>query len=234
MKLSLSTDWPIVGVKRKIFSSRRLLVFLMAGAVLLFGPQLLAIAYFSNDIYTDLNDTPHKEYAIVFGALVHDDRQLSDVVRERIDAAILLHQQGKVKKLFISGDNRHNEEVATIARYAVSRGIAETDIVMDRLGIDTNDTCRHFTPVAQDAILVTQQFHLPRALFMCRQSGLSSSGLAVNQLGLLPSRGGNAMQIYSTRIFRFARESFLTWLFLLNLYDAFSGEAEAIEQGTSS
>ncbi len=182
-------------------------------------------------IYTSLNDIQPREYAIVFGARVYQGGSLSDVARERAEAAIWLYRQGKVRKLFISGDNRHNHEVETIARYAIDHGIPEADLIMDHLGIDTNDTCRHFKSVHHEAVLTTQSFHLPRALFMCEQSQIQGIGLAANELGLLASRGDISVEVYGIRLSRFLRESLLTWLYITGLYDHLSNEAEKIEKG---
>ena len=185
---------------------------------------------FEGRIHTNLNGIPPREYAVVFGARVSQDGTLSDVARERVAAAVLLHRQGKVRKLFISGDNRHHQEVEAIARHAIDHGIPEGDLIMDHLGIDTNDTCRHFKAVSQEATLITQSFHLPRALFMCEQSQVQGVGLAANELGLLASRGDNFVQVYGIRVSRFLRESLLTWLFIVGLYDHVSNEAELMQQ----
>jgi vancomycin permeability regulator SanA len=210
-------------------SKRRVLILLLIGAGLFFLPQIFLTLYFKNKIYSNINDIPQKDFAIVLGAAVQPDYSLSDVARERIAAAVLLYRQGKVKKLFISGDNRHNREVEAIAQFAIKQGIPEKDLILDRLGIDTGDSCRNFKPIYDEAILVTQRFHLPRSLFMCEKNQILATGLAANELELLESRGDNVMHIYSIRLFRFLRESMLTWLFMTGLYDRFSNEAEVIQ-----
>lgn len=211
-------------------SKLRILIFLLICAALFFLPQIFITLYFKNKIFSNPDDTPPKDFAIVPGAAVRDDFSLSDAARERIAAAVLLYQNGKVKKLFISGDNRRNQEVEAITRFAVKQGVPESDIILDRLGIDTGDSCRNFRAVHHEAILVTQRFHLPRSLFMCEKNQIAASGLAANELGLLDSRGDNALEIYGIRFFRFLRESMLTWLFITGLYDRFSDEAEMIQQ----
>jgi vancomycin permeability regulator SanA len=215
-------------------TKRRVLTVLLLCAGIFFLPQIFLTLYFKNKIYSNINDVPQKDFAIVFGAAVRQDFSLSDVASERIAAAVLLYQQGKVKKLFISGDNRNNREVESIARFAIMQGIPEEDIILDPLGIDTGDSCRNFKPVYDEAILVTQRFHLPRSLFMCERNQILSTGLAANELELLESRGNNVVHIYSIRFFRFLRESMLTWLFMTNLYDYFSNEAEVIQHKNAS
>jgi SanA protein len=210
-------------------SKRRVLIILLSGVGLFFLPQIFLTLYFKDKIYSSINDIPPKDFAIVLGAAVRRDHSLSDVARERIAAAVLLYQQGKVKKLFISGDNRHNSEVEAIAQFAIKQGIPEKDIILDPLGIDTGDSCRNFKPVYDEAIIVTQRFHLPRSLLMCEKNQVMATGLAANELELLESRGDNVFRIYSIRLFRFLRESTLTWLFMTGLYDRLSNEAEAIQ-----
>lgn len=206
-----------------------MLILLLVGAGLFFLPQIVLTLRFKNKIHSGISDIPLKEFAVVFGAAVRQDFTLSDVARERITAAVLLYQQGKVKKIFISGDNRHNLEVEAIAQFAVKQGVPENALVLDRLGIDTGDSCRNFKPVADEAILVTQRFHLPRALLMCEKYRIPATGLAANELELLESRGDSVLHIYSIRLFRFLRESTLTWLFVTGLYELFSNEAETIQ-----
>jgi vancomycin permeability regulator SanA len=210
-------------------SKRRVLILLLIGAGLFFLPQIFLTLHYKNKIYSSLNDIPPKDFAIVFGAAVKADYSLSDVARERIAAAVLLYQQGKVKKLFISGDNRHHREVESIAQFAIRRGVAETDIILDPLGIDTGDSCRNFKSVSDEAILVTQRFHLPRSLLMCEKNQIPAIGLAANELELLESRGDNLGEIYGIRLFRFFRESLLTWAFMTGLYNHLSNEAEIIQ-----
>ena len=64
-----------------------------------------------------------------------------------MEAGIRLYKSGKVKKLFLSGDNRSNQQAEGMATYAMAGGVHPNDIVLDTLGIDTNDTCKHFAKV---------------------------------------------------------------------------------------
>jgi vancomycin permeability regulator SanA len=172
------------------------------------------------------------EYGVVFGAYVGADRKLSDITRERIEGAVRSYRQGNIQKIFISGDNRHNQEADAIALYAQDSGVPDGDLIVDRLGIDTHDTCRHFRQVSSEGILFTQGYHLPRAMYMCERSGVSVAGLAVNRMNILTTRGNNVAVIYTTRVTRFLRESTLTWLYILGLYDRISSTAEEIEAGS--
>lgn len=123
--------------------------------------------------------------AIVFGARVYGDGRLSAMVRDRVDTAIALYQTGKVEKLLVSGDNQfadYNEPADMIA-YAVERGVPAEDIQPDYGGRRTYDTCYRAAQIfgVAQAILVTQEFHLPRALFTCGALGIEVQGVAADQ-----------------------------------------------------
>ncbi|HEX2994815.1 MAG TPA: ElyC/SanA/YdcF family protein [Anaerolineales bacterium] len=198
--------------------------------IVLFSPQIWLKIKYSNLIYNQIGSLPAHEFAVVFGAWVKEDYSLSDVTRERVEAGVRLYKSGKVKKLFLSGDNRSNKQAEAMANYAVMNGVNANDIIIDKLGIDTNDTCKHFARIGDKAVLITQSYHLPRTLLMCKTSKIDVIGLAVDKLDILSSRGNSLLQIHATRAWRATRESALTWLFLLGLYDRLSTEAETLEQ----
>ena len=198
-------------------------------SVLFVIPQVWITLAFRPQIFTAIEMAPAQDYAIVFGAQVYADFSLSDVTRERIEAAIQLYEQKQVQKIFISGDNRHNQEAEAIAWYAEQKGVPVQALVIDRLGIDTHDTCRHFAKLASRAVLVTQEFHLPRAIYLCEQEGIQVTGLAVNRLKIIQVRGSNSIEIYMIRTTRYIREAGLTWAYVLGLYDRLSNEAEQLE-----
>lgn len=198
--------------------------------VILFTPQIWLRIKYKDLIFEQLESTPHREFAIVFGAWVNEDHSLSDITRERVEAGINLYESHKAEKLFISGDNRSNQQVEEMTNYAIENGVNPNDIVIDKLGIDTNDTCKHFAEMHLEGILVTQGYHLPRTMLMCKTSNVDAVGLSVDELGILKSRGDNVFQIYTVRTWRLFREAVLTWSFLLGIYDRLSTEAETIAQ----
>lgn len=119
--------------------------------------------------------------AIVYGAAVRPGGRLSAVLHDRMETAVSLYEAGYVDKLLLSGDNRspdYNEPAAMMA-YALARGVDANDIQPDYAGLRTYDTCyraRHIFGV-ETAVLVTQEFHLSRALFTCRQMGIQAIGV---------------------------------------------------------
>lgn len=136
-------------------------------------------------------DTVRSErVAIVFGAAVYANGRLSPMLRDRVETAIDLYQAGKVDRLLMSGDNSREEydEPSRMMEYAIARGVPETAIQPDYGGRRTYDTCyraRHIFQV-ESAILVTQSFHLPRALFTCDSLGIAATGVAADRRNYHP------------------------------------------------
>lgn len=135
-------------------------------------------------IYT-VEDAPAHPTAIVFGAAVYGNGRLSTVLRDRMDTAVELYHSGKVRKLLVSGDSVDDfyDEAGAMYDYAVSQGVSQGDIQIDHAGQRTYDTCYRAQSVFEldQAILVTQQFHLSRALFTCRSLGIEASGVAADR-----------------------------------------------------
>jgi SanA protein len=137
---------------------------------------------YSDRIYSSdqIEQIPSVGVGIVFGAGYWPSGRLSDVLRDRLDAAAELYEAGKVSKLLLSGDNRVVEynEPARMRAYLLERGIPEEDLVLDFAGRRTYDTCYRARDIflLKDVILVTQRYHLPRALETCSGLGLDAVG----------------------------------------------------------
>lgn len=169
--------------KRTIFLIRVMLLLAIAGLVAFTAPTMIAWIYHRPKQYT-LTDVPAAPVAIVFGAGLQRNGTPSAVLRDRVETAAELYFAGKVEKLLMSGDNRFVDynEPAAMRDYAISLGVPEDDIVLDFAGRRTYDTCyraRHIFGVRQ-ATLVTQGFHLTRAIFTCNHLGVESNGVAAN------------------------------------------------------
>jgi SanA protein len=159
-----------------------LLIGLVAVIVLALGEILVTLSTRSR-VY-GVEDAPSTRVAIVFGAGLTRAGAPSPVLRDRVETAAALYHAGKVQKLLMSGDNRfvdYNEPGAMRA-YALELGVPDEDIVLDFAGRRTYDTCYRARYIfgVQEAILVTQRFHMPRALFTCSNLGLDASGAAAD------------------------------------------------------
>lgn len=155
-------------------------------------------SYYNGRIYSP-SSAPEKRAAIVFGAAVYSNGRLSSVLRDRMDTAITLYQNGRVNKILVSGDNSFDNynEPAAMMTYAIERGIPQQDIQPDFGGRRTYDTCYRAREIFQldTAILVTQEFHLPRALFTCRLLGVEAVGVSAD---LRPYRGSRWYEFRET------------------------------------
>lgn len=123
--------------------------------------------------------------AIVYGARVYRSGRLSAMLRDRVETAVQLYHAGQVDTLLMSGDNRadHYDEPGHMRDYAIARGVPAEAILIDPSGLRTYDTCyraKHFFDV-EAAVLVTQAFHLPRALFTCDALGMDVTGVVADQ-----------------------------------------------------
>lgn len=131
------------------------------------------------------DEAPARRVAIVLGARVYPSGRLSAMLRDRVDTAVALYQQGKVQKLLMSGDNStadYNEPGAMMA-HAIAQGVPAVDIQPDFAGRRTYDTCYRARDIFQvdEAIVVTQAFHLPRALFLCTSLGIDAVGVTADR-----------------------------------------------------
>ncbi|QGF23631.1 SanA/YdcF family protein [Raineyella fluvialis] len=124
-------------------------------------------------------DVPATEWGLVLGAEMYPNGTPSPSLRARLDLALALFRAGKVRRLIVSGDEASNAEVSQMARYLVERGIPEDRIVLDEDGVDTYASCRRArqTPGLTRVTMISQDYHLPRTLTICRTIGLDAYGV---------------------------------------------------------
>jgi vancomycin permeability regulator SanA len=157
-----------------------LLILIGLGLLLLLIPRLVTGLYARKRVYS-VESVPVHRVAIVFGAGLWRDGSPTPVLYDRVATAAQLYFSGRVEKLLMSGDNRVVEynEPQSMKDYAVSLGVPAEAIVLDYAGRRTYDSCYRAQAIfgLEEAILVTQRFHLPRALYTCNQLGLDSVGV---------------------------------------------------------
>lgn len=133
-------------------------------------------------LYNEVENVPPAETVIVLGASVFSDGKLSGILKDRTDTAYELFKQGKVKNFLVSGDHKTDDynEVDAMANYLMKKGVPEDKIILDHAGFDTYDSMYRSQAVfgVNDAVVVTQDFHLPRAIFIAKNLDLSFKGLA--------------------------------------------------------
>lgn len=154
-------------------------VCLVLGICILTGISFLAVSgSMVNTTEEKITDRPDGSYdcAIILGAKVKSDGTPSDMLRDRLDTGIALYKNGTVKKLLMSGDGEEPEkydEVSAMKAYAVAAGVPEADILTDGYGLSTYDSMWRAKKLygVKNAVIVTQKYHLHRALYIARKLG---------------------------------------------------------------
>jgi vancomycin permeability regulator SanA len=210
----------MLNIIKKIFTYiKRILIMLIkllfilaiSGATLLIIARLTTAIHSKGRVY-EIDDIPAERAAIVFGAGLWRDGTPTPVLRDRIQAGAELYFAGKVEKLLMSGDNRFADydEPTAMKNYAIELGVPENDIVLDFAGRRTYDTCYRAKEIfgLDSAILVTQEFHLSRALYICDALGVESTGI----------NGDRRTYLKRSRFFWNTRETLATLTAFWDLY----------------
>jgi SanA protein len=159
---------------------KTLFVLAVLGLFTLIISRLVTGLYARPKTYT-VADVPARRVAIVFGAGLWRNGTATPVLQDRLQTAANLYFAGKVEKLLMSGDDRFVDynEPAVMRAVALSLGVPEDAIVLDYAGRRTYDTCYRAKAIfgVTEAILVTQAFHMPRAIYLCNQLGVDSVGV---------------------------------------------------------
>ncbi|MCP3099654.1 YdcF family protein [Myxococcus sp. K15C18031901] len=163
---------------------RRVLVALLAGlAGLLLLSYLVRVSY--EERIVPPADAPEAPIALVFGAGLAPGAVPSPVLAQRLDMAMALWRTGKVQAVLVSGDEvkPFHHETRAMRRYLLERGLPEAAVLGDEAGLSTYDSClrAHSVFGARKALLVTQRFHLPRALFIANSVGIDAWGVAADE-----------------------------------------------------
>ncbi len=128
---------------------------------------------------------PRAQAALVLGAQVMPNGKPSSMLADRITAAEELYRAGRVDKLLLSGDHGRvsYDEVGTMRRILLARGIPAEDIFTDHAGFDTWDSAQRARRIfnVRSAVVVTQGFHMARALYDARRAGLKVTGYAADR-----------------------------------------------------
>ena len=159
-------------------------------ALIFILPRSITGLYARTRVYSP-ESSPKQRVAVVFGAGLWRDGRPSPVLRDRVSTAAHLYFAGKVEKILMSGDNRFEDynEPGAMSSYALELGVPKEDIVLDYAGRRTYDTCYRARDIfgIHQAILVTQSFHLPRALYTCHILGVSATGVNADRRTYRPA-----------------------------------------------
>jgi len=149
-----------------------------AAALLL--PRLALIQRYAARIFTPAA-APSGTTAIVFGAGLRRDGTPTTVLADRVTTAATLYHGGRVQSLLLSGSThgQRYDEAEAMRTLALRLGVPDEAIQVDKEGNRTLETCLRAARAfgIQSALLVTQRFHLPRALVLCEAVGMQAAGV---------------------------------------------------------
>jgi len=163
-----------------------IVIFLAITVIYFLITPFLIVQLGKQKIYIDVEKVPAYDMAIVFGAGIKENREPNDMLRDRLDTVAELYYSGKVKKMLLSGDHSdddYNEPQVMYDYLTNQHNISQDDLIRDYAGLRTYDTCARAKNVLNinKAILISQGYHLSRAIFTCNSLNLESSGLSATK-----------------------------------------------------
>ena len=154
----------------------------------------------NNRRYFQAEKVPSEPVAIVFGAGVWADGTPTPMLADRVEGAVELYRLGRVNKILMTGDNATPEynEVVAMQQYAERLGVPSQDIKLDYAGFSTYESCYRAKVIfgVERAVLITQKYHLPRAVYTCNQLGIQAVGLGTPDWGKFRD---DSMRFYTQR-----------------------------------
>lgn len=174
-------------IHQKMELRLRTVVLLLAAVVAMSVSAMLLIVQlqYAGRIKASIGDVPVTPTAIVLGASVKRDGTPSPALEDRVLRAAELYKAGKVDGLLMTGDDGqfHIDEIKTMVRVAREAGIPDKVIQTDGHGYRTYESCKRAHDVfgVTQAIVVTQRFHLGRALYLCNRLGIDSLGFVADR-----------------------------------------------------
>lgn len=187
-----------VALPRTRRAQRRWLQGLVAGCVLALAPSTWLFVGAAGRVTGDPGDVPKAPVAVVFGAGLWGGEP-SPYLAHRLDAAARLYREGTVRAVLVTGDNSRVEydEPDVMRAYLTRHGVPGRAVVSDYAGFDTWDSCVRARKVfgVERAVLVSQGFHIRRAVALCEAAGVSSYGVGVDERHDVTWYAGGAREV---------------------------------------
>ncbi|MFZ3074144.1 MAG: ElyC/SanA/YdcF family protein [Minisyncoccales bacterium] len=180
-------------------------LLIIAGALIAAAIVFDAIVLFSERgiIHNKIEDLPLADAVLVLGAAVYRNGEMSAVFNDRASVALEVYNAGKVRKILVSGDHSRGDydEVNIAKKFFLKNGIPGEDIFVDYAGFDTYSSVYRAREIfqVQSIIVSTQNFHLPRALYLARQLGIEAHGISAD-LRLYDLGYGNVLRENAARV----------------------------------
>lgn len=158
---------------------------LVTPGVVALGAWAFMAAASRHDVHPSAEAAPPRAVAIVLGAKVWADGAPSQVLEDRLRCAEDAYRRGRVHAILVTGDHGAPEydETSAMKDWLVARGVPRADVIADHAGFRTLDSMHRANAVfgVSDAIVCTQAFHLPRALFLARSFGIDAVGVIADR-----------------------------------------------------
>jgi vancomycin permeability regulator SanA len=198
--------------KRRVSGNHRLvqLSLLVAGIGIVGLATVAASIRFvhsaaAGHIYAE-SDVPATPVALVLGAQVNPDGTPSAFLAARLDLAKRLYDAGLVATIIVSGDHLAPEfdEPAAMRNYLIKAGVPTKNVIVDSGGFDTYESCLRAKRIfnLSQLIIVTQSYHLVRAVATCRTLGIDATGVGDDPPASTPWRGGEGRFVINSRASR--------------------------------
>jgi len=167
---------------------RNLLLAALAAAAVLFltvaACNVAVLAAAAPHLH-DVEQAPQRYTVIVLGARVHASGRLSDMLADRVATALDLYRAGKAERFLLSGDHGRPQydEVNAMKDVLLAEGVPAEDIFLDHAGFDTYDSMYRAREIFQvdSALVVTQGFHVSRAVYIARALGIDAAGVEADR-----------------------------------------------------
>lgn len=146
--------------------------------------NMYVLSFSGQNFYTNLQSVPETEIGIVFWASVKPDGTPSDILKDRLKVAYDAYDGKLIEKILVSGDNsqRHYNEPVAMKNYLVTLWVKPEDIELDYAWFDTYQTLYRAREVfhVNEAMLFSQDFHIKRALYICKRTWIQCYGVKTN------------------------------------------------------
>ncbi len=163
-----------------------LIVIFAVGILSVLGINIYVIKYAEKYVFTDIKNLPNKQTVLVLGAKVQD-MKLSPILYDRVVAGMEIYKSRKASKILLSGDHgsKNYDEVNAMKNFVVDNmnNIDYSDVFMDHAGFDTYDSMYRAREIfgVKSLIIVTQEFHIYRAVYLARKLGLDAIGFSLSE-----------------------------------------------------
>lgn len=163
---------------------KKALYLFIFGIIIIICVDLYVKSETNSLIFSTESKLPKTNVGIIFGAGINGNKP-SKYLKDRLDAGIKLFKSKKINKILLSGDNGSDahDELTVMKIYCFENGIDTTKIYIDYAGFDTYSTMFRAKNIFKidKAILITQEYHLNRAIYIGNNLGIESIGFSANQ-----------------------------------------------------